>query len=380
MKKIALALVIAASVATVAMAECRVTEKTIVYTDADKFEALDQMFLRGGGISTHGESMLRRMLSEGSAISVDAGTPLKVVTRINEVCSVGVINGIRAIILNDDFACGYSSKKNTVKTTQLIEAARIGNLPAIKRMLNEGADVSVEDSDGNTALTWAAHRGDLKIVELLLDKGANVNGKNKEGATPLTKAVSSLDVTQALLDKGANVNDQSKLGYTALMWATMAGNIKVVKLLIDRGANVSTKNKKGETALMFASELGRSDLVKLLKNPVSSAEKMEVKLNEHTYACDNLKTSRELWVAAMMDYQDGSRNFDQMLSKYKKMGKVLEVPPNTPMTLTGRATGMSVEVIVDRIPGKWCVPAEQLKKAGITIPPLDYEYMNEQLF
>ena len=62
------------------------------------------------------------------------------------------------------------------------EAARIGNIEAIKQHLAAGTDVNARDSIGETPLHYANSK---KIVELLIAKGADVNAKDEVGKTPL---------------------------------------------------------------------------------------------------------------------------------------------------------------------------------------------------
>src|SRR6266404_1305187 len=70
---------------------------------------------------------------------------------------------------------------------------------------------------------------------------------------------------KALLDSGANVNAKSPYGATPLFFAADRGNIEMVKLLIQRGADVDVKDTfYGATALTWAAEKERIDILKLL--------------------------------------------------------------------------------------------------------------------
>ncbi len=53
---------------------------------------------------------------------------------------------------------------------RLIDAAYIGNLKKVKRLLKVGADVSVFN---NEALRWAAYNGHLEVVRELIKTGAD---------------------------------------------------------------------------------------------------------------------------------------------------------------------------------------------------------------
>jgi len=108
------------------------------------------------------------------------------------------------------------------------------NKKATERLLALGADVKLQDKDGDTALHGAAETGNVEIMRLLLDKGADPNAKNKEGGTPL-------------------------------MWAAVFGNDDAARLLLSRGANASLKDNDGITALEWASRNNRQSMVSLLR-------------------------------------------------------------------------------------------------------------------
>jgi ankyrin repeat protein len=65
------------------------------------------------------------------------------------------------------------------------EAAKKGNIEAVKQHLADDADVNGKDEDGYAPLHFAALAGHNEIVELLIAKGADVNAKNNYGSTPL---------------------------------------------------------------------------------------------------------------------------------------------------------------------------------------------------
>ena len=65
----------------------------------------------------------------------------------------------------------------------LLAAAKAGDLPAIKRLLDKpGADVDEADAaaGGERALHLAAEGGHADVVAELLDRGADINGMNNE--------------------------------------------------------------------------------------------------------------------------------------------------------------------------------------------------------
>ena len=69
------------------------------------------------------------------------------------------------------------------------EACLVGNLEALKALLDKGAVVDAkEPMNGGTPLQVAAFNGHFELVKLLVTKGADVNARDKDGWTPLSQA------------------------------------------------------------------------------------------------------------------------------------------------------------------------------------------------
>ena len=83
------------------------------------------------------------------------------------------------------------------------EAAKKGNIEAIKQHLAAGTDVNAKDKFGGTPLHAAAYWGHKEIVELLIAEGAEVNAKNSFGDTPLDRAVLWNETADLLRKHGA---------------------------------------------------------------------------------------------------------------------------------------------------------------------------------
>jgi len=151
--------------------------------------------------------------------------------------------------------------------TNLADAARAGDLDAVRSLLKSGADVNQTSADGTTALAHAAHLNNLALVELLLKAGADTNKANDFGATAVYLAAASADgpVIEKLLQAGANPNNALLSGETPLMAATNRGRTATVKLLLDHDADPNAAEKNaGQTGLMWAVADKRTELVELL--------------------------------------------------------------------------------------------------------------------
>jgi ankyrin repeat protein len=64
-------------------------------------------------------------------------------------------------------------------------AASAGNLKGVKAALVRGAQINVQDSNGDTALHRAARAGHASVVYYLIGQRAHLNVKNNKGRTPL---------------------------------------------------------------------------------------------------------------------------------------------------------------------------------------------------
>lgn len=150
----------------------------------------------------------------------------------------------------------------------LVEAARQGDVQAVRAALLVKADVNASAADGTTALQWAAQRGDAEVVKLLLAKGAKVDLANRYGVTALRASCvqGNTAVVQALLAAGANANAvRAESGDTPLMMASRSGHVEIVKALLAKGAQVNLiEPLRKQSALMWAAAEGHGPVVQTL--------------------------------------------------------------------------------------------------------------------
>ena len=189
--------------------------------------------------------------------------------------------------------------------TPLIEAAQFGKIETVKALLAHGADPSLRNKLGLTALRMASLRHHTAIVALLSDPttmsfaeavqfgkidrilaclkaGENPNGLNEFGLTPLGNAMKSgsSKVTRLLLDHGANVQGVDKRGYTALHYAALYGNTPLALLLLDRGADINATSPSPtvgmtSTPLICAVQQAQADMADLLLRRGADLKKHE---------------------------------------------------------------------------------------------------------
>jgi uncharacterized protein len=161
----------------------------------------------------------------------------------------------------------YFTAAAALPSSPVADAAQKGDLSVVKTLIQQKADVNVQQADGATALQWAAFRNDTALADLLLAAGADVRKANREGATPMYLASlrGSAPMLKRLLDAGANPNEAGPQGETPLMLASRAGNLDAMKVLLDHKADVNGKEElRGTTPLMWAASESHPDAVKLL--------------------------------------------------------------------------------------------------------------------
>jgi len=90
-----------------------------------------------------------------------------------------------------DFAC--VSEKITIVKYLIEHGAKISkfilfcamNGAIAKYLIECGADVNVEDGEGETPIFGACRNLDIEMVRVLAENGANVNKRNKDDKNPL---------------------------------------------------------------------------------------------------------------------------------------------------------------------------------------------------
>jgi ankyrin repeat protein len=136
------------------------------------------------------------------------------------------------------------------------------DMDKIIQVLSE-ANREIDEKGGTRAnsLQAKAHKGDLTAVSRLLDLGADIENNSGEWGTPLMAAASAgkLEAMQLLIDRGANIMTidvgKDRSGGSAIDYAAARGQEKVVKALIDKGARFNLQSV--HTAICYSDMLQR---------------------------------------------------------------------------------------------------------------------------
>lgn len=138
----------------------------------------------------------------------------------------------------------------------LLERARAGDAPTVRRLIKAGVDPNTADAALNTPLMYAAASNRLNTVQELL--GANQLRRNA-------------------------INDD---GQTALHIASREGHDEIVAVLVSRGADASLRNRHGFNAFQLAAREKRVKAFRVLMTSEHATEEVlyNKELDEHRTA------------------------------------------------------------------------------------------------
>ena len=151
--------------------------------------------------------------------------------------------------------------------TALMISAYIGDIEAVKILLDRKANINIGDIYGRTPLMAALQQGHTALATLLLEGGADVKQETNSGETALFYACRKVEdgLVRLLVKRDDRLlNHPDSNGNTLLMHAVKEKDLKCLKLLLSLGANVDVENKFGKTAIIEACLSGKLDIVKLL--------------------------------------------------------------------------------------------------------------------
>ena len=232
-----------------------------------------------------------------SLIDKKGRTPLHLASVNGHVVIVRfIVNELYEAILDNELRKEYINLLDKKGRTSLFHAAARGHIFVVRLLVERGVELEVKTNEhhaapGSTAIMACAERGHTECFNTLLDKGADLLAQRTDGAdafylaamngnvgivkgivttdliriichditdkptyrgrTPLCTAAfhGHLEVVKLLFEKGANVNHQDRDDFTPLILAAYEGHLKVIKWLLRNGADPLKTDKFGDTAL-----------------------------------------------------------------------------------------------------------------------------------
>jgi ankyrin repeat protein len=146
-----------------------------------------------------------------------------------------MITGLKrvvAMLLGISLVCACSKGKGE----QLVIAASDGDLPTVRRLLDQNVNIESKALDSLTPLKAAAMQGRLEIVELLCAHGAAINGGSKDDDTPLALAAihNHTDVVAFLLAHGGKIRGTRATNEDLLQSLKAKHNEQLYALMLDQ--------------------------------------------------------------------------------------------------------------------------------------------------
>ena len=139
---------------------------------------------------------------------------------------------------------------------ELHDAVLRGYLPEVKRLVEEEkSDMNLRYGD-QSLLMIAARNHNLPVVKYLVEQGADMGAiTNDHDNSVLLVAVwyhDDVEVPQYFLDLGVDIEETNSRGHTALHCAAHCGHIKTLLLLMSYGANLYARDSRGRLPIDLA--------------------------------------------------------------------------------------------------------------------------------
>ena len=249
-------------------------------------------------VSANNLPLTQALVSAGAKSTLQANALGIAVT--NQTLSLPIV---QALLKAPDAKDSINLSNNNGETPLMIAAFR-GNFPITQALIAAGADATIADKQGDTALSVAqpnckpaleaalatansnllnaVANNDLPGVNKALAAGANPNidlsqimgAGNSQSLLTITANHNNTAIAEALIAAKANVDFQNYQGATALIYAASNGNLEIVNALLAAGANPNFQTNAANTsttALIAATHFNYTPIVEaLLKAPTIS--------------------------------------------------------------------------------------------------------------
>lgn len=206
-----------------------------------------------------------------------------------------MLSNLSMVILALWFAAGVFAGN-----APILEAAKRGDLQAVRQCLANGDDVNAADAWHFTPLTVAAMKGNVEMVRLLLDSGAKAWHRTRDGlliyeyANRSSDDPAKRDEILALLDAARlkQINRGRVVGQSELAAAVIAGDVKKAEKLIEAGADVNGRDGLGWSPVMHAAARADAAMCRLL---VDKGAQLQVYRDKKTVSSIKDNDGKTIW-------------------------------------------------------------------------------------
>jgi ankyrin repeat protein len=184
-------------------------------------------------------------------------------SRLCITCTLAVFSVLSTAGCNFGVSKEVRDEFSDPQTQRLAQALLDNNGAKVTELIQKGADVNAEDTDGRSMLESAVWKDRHSAFEALLNAGADTAHRDKAGLSVLHYAGESENpvyVTE-LMARHLNPNVETLDHRTPLMLTVFSKNLTGMRALIGAGANLEVAESNGDTALIIAAETESLDQV-----------------------------------------------------------------------------------------------------------------------
>ncbi|KAI1358912.1 hypothetical protein F5Y08DRAFT_94250 [Xylaria arbuscula] len=186
--------------------------------------------------------------------------------------------------------------------TPLMYAAQLGNVAAVRALIDAGAEIEEVDLVRRTALHHAVRskkEDNLACVDALLQAGSDYKAVDRQGRTPLHLAAvrANVPIGRRLIIAGADLESRDYIDATPIWCAADHNFVGMIRCLYDAGASLESKNDQGRTPLLAAimsDSLEAAALLFRLGANAACVNNRNGTLLQHVACYSSLKTMRTL--------------------------------------------------------------------------------------
>jgi ankyrin repeat protein len=217
------------------------------------------------------------MLAALAPSPLQAQTPpgdreLRVYAGLHAAAAIGDIAEIEKLIKEGE----NPNLQDSNSRTPLIVAAYRKHHDAVRALLRLGANPNARDLQRFDILTIGAVNNDLELVKIALEGGTDPRAVagNYDGTALISAAhLGHVEIVKALIAAKANLDHVNSMGWTALLMCVVLGNnskehIATVDALVKAGADVDIKDRGGNTALTHARARRYDEMIKIIEPAV----------------------------------------------------------------------------------------------------------------
>ncbi|KAG8184723.1 hypothetical protein JTE90_019327 [Oedothorax gibbosus] len=189
-------------------------------------------------------------------------------------------HGICRELLMVDAKEQLSVRRPDIRDTPLHIASRRRDIDLMRMLIEKGAAVNLQNSEGMTPLHLAAMEGDEGMLKVLSQANARANILDRRDRAPVHLAAERghTNAVEILLDKfKASISQRTKDGSTLMHIASAAGFPDIAMIFMKRGVPIHTSNKSGAKCLHIAAAAGHVEVVRSLLN---KGESVDIKTND----------------------------------------------------------------------------------------------------